>query len=277
VEFCSNDDFNGFLHQAFETVESLRVEIADMMQEKWPNRMISKLNFLLLSNSRRFESIKTLIIPKCGITSHLTLLIRALPSLRHLYGERYCGKSELDGQNGLISPNLTTLAFSIVPSGGYDPIKLHLPSLRHLRVDADEGVVLAFVKSVILNILRVTGHQLRSFHLHYVAPRNEPFEDVWHLCPKMGSFRTPFSLSTPPLIHPIHTLLIHRVEQLEGLDPYSEWPNLRRIVLGCKWTQIDYRVREAYIPSKSGLTVEDWEGLNLDDYCEQSLAWFNPG
>jgi hypothetical protein len=82
----------------------------------------------------------------------------------------------------------------------------------------------------------------------------------------MESFHTAFLLVSPPTCHPIHTLHLRHIGQIDALSPLSEWPNLRRIALRCKWNEIDFRGRNPFVLSSDKLRVEDREGVTLDEY-----------
>jgi len=252
VGLCSNSSFFDFIIDALKQVGSMGA-IVDMA--KMPL-------FLWRLDPRLLENIKILVSTPYSHKYRLDGLLRVLPSLRHFHGTNYYG---IEGR-GLVLSNLVTSAFSIWPNQEYDSILFDFPCLRHLRVDSlERTATVEFTKGAVLNILRVVGSQLLSLYLYHVPPGNETLEEVWELCPKMENFFTKFSLVSPPLSHPIHTLYLHSVEQMEGLDPLPEWPNLRTIGFRCKWSEVDVQRRDTLVPSRE-LRVEDHEGLTLGEY-----------
>jgi hypothetical protein len=262
VEFCANSSVFGFILEALEQVGSTGAEIIET-----PDTYI----LLQWLNSPKLKNIKTLVFSRHIYKHQLSSFLNPLPSLRHFYDGVYYGTSDIERGERHIWSNLVTIAFSIIPGEEYDPIIHDFPCLRHLCINSDaRSATVEFTKGDVLSILRVVGSQLRSFYLHHVPPGNETLGEVWDLCPNMETFHTAFSLVSPPLNHPIDTLHLHRVEQMKGLESLADWPNLRKIVLRCKWNAVDFQKTDSFVLSREKLRVEDREGLTLDEYYQPS-------
>jgi hypothetical protein len=73
-------------------------------------------------------------------------------------------------------------------------------------------------------------------------------------------------VTPPPYFHPIHTLVVYDVDQLQEFKEPPEWPNLRKVVIDRTWDRIPQEQRVSSLKSRPEVRVEDREGVTAEEF-----------
>jgi hypothetical protein len=79
-------------------------------------------------------------------------------------------------------------------------------------------------------------------------------------------------VTPPPYFHPIHTLVVYEVDQLEGLKEPPEWPNLRKVIVDRSWDRVSREKRVHSLESRPDVRVEDRDGLTVEEFEKNKKA-----